>query len=226
MQPRQRPPLQKQRLNRSDPVCVSLAPQWLRRIVDGANGCIPTTSVVRRFMAATVLLHAALSTPVLAAPAGSTDLAEFIVNIARYANWPADPSRLGLTLCYSHGGALAPMAIAFDPALTIKGQPLAVRQITSPAQTAGCNMLWINSDARPAPRQWLTTLLDRPVLTLSNYADFTADGGVIGAYRIGDDWRFEINLEALQRSRITIAAAALRLSQRPGKANRPVSEPR
>ena len=55
---------------------------------------------------------------------------------------------------------------------------------------------------------------DQLILTLSNYADFTADGGVIGAYRVGPDWRFEINLETLQRSRINIAAVALRLSQK------------
>ena len=52
-------------------------------------------------------------------------------------------------------------------------------------------------------------------MTLSNFADFTADGGVVGAYRVGADWRFEINLEALQRTHLNIAAAALRLSQKP-----------
>jgi len=45
---------------------------------------------------------------------------------------------------------------------------------------------------------------------------FTADGGIIGAFRVGPDWRFEVNLEALQRSHINIniAAVALRLSQK------------
>jgi hypothetical protein len=37
----------------------------------------------------------------------------------------------------------------------------------------------------------------------------------VGAYRVGTDWRFEINLEALQRTNLNIAAAALRLSQKP-----------
>ena len=56
---------------------------------------------------------------------------------------------------------------------------------------------------------------DQPILTLSNYADFTADGGIIGAYRVGAHWRFEVNLEALQRLRLNVAAVALRLSQKP-----------
>lgn len=68
---------------------------------------------------------------------------------------------------------------------------------------------------RPAPRAWIAAVTNQPILTLSNYADFTADGGIIGAYRVRPDWRFEVNLEASQRSRINIAAVALRLSQKP-----------
>jgi len=49
----------------------------------------------------------------------------------------------------------------------------------------------------PARRAWIAAVADQPILTLSNYADFTADGGVIGAYRVGSDWRFDVNLEVL-----------------------------
>ena len=75
--------------------------------------------------------------------------------------------------------------------------------------------MWLNSDVRPAPRAWIAAVTDQPVLTLSKYAAFTADGGIISAYRVGGDWRFEVNLETLQRSHINIAAVALRLSQKP-----------
>ncbi len=95
-----------------------------------------------------------------------------------------------------------------------EGSPLVWQASNAPLQATGCNIVWLNSDVRPAPREWLKAVNDQPILTLSNYADFTADGGVIGAYRVGPDWRFEINLEALQRSRINIAAVALRLSQK------------
>ena len=146
---------------------------------------------------------------------GIAELVEFMINLARYANWPADPSRRELTLCFAHGGALPPSMFTLDDALTIRGQPLALRVIAAPQQVTSCNLVWLNADVRPAPRIWLGSVGDRPILTVSNYADFTADGGIVGAYRLNGDWRFEINLEALQRSRINIAAAALRLSQKP-----------
>lgn len=143
------------------------------------------------------------------------DVAEFIVNFVRYTAWPADPSRKAILICYAHGGALAPTAINLEQPVTLKGLPVTWLQITVPAQTQGCDVVWLNSDVRPAPREWLRATSEKPVLTISNYADFTADGGIVGAYRVGADWRFEVSLEALQRSRLNIAAAALRLSQKP-----------
>ncbi len=154
---------------------------------------------------------AAVATVTHASPSG--DLADFIVNIARYTSWPtAAPN--SLTICYAHGGALPLSGTAAEPRLTVKGIPVVWQPITAPLQIAGCNIVWLNSDVRPAPREWLHAVQDQPILTLSNYGDFTADGGIIGAYRFGPDWRFEVNLEALQRSRVNIAAVALRLSQK------------
>jgi hypothetical protein len=154
------------------------------------------------------------SAPALASP-GSGDVAEFIANFVHYTAWPPDSSRKMIAVCYAHGGALAASAMTVEHPVSVKGYPLAWRLIGQPGQAPGCDVLWLNADVRPAPREWLSAISDKPVLTISNYADFTADGGIVGAYRVGSDWRFEVNLEALQRARISIAAAALRLSQKP-----------
>lgn len=143
------------------------------------------------------------------------DVAEFIVNIARYTTWPKTVPTRSLTVCYAHGGVATPTEAAPTHDWSVRGQSVTWLPISTPQQVAGCNIVWLNSDVRPAPHAWITAVVDQPILTLSNYADFTADGGVIGAYRVGPDWRFEVNLEALQRSRLSIAAVALRLSQRP-----------
>ncbi len=153
--------------------------------------------------------------------ADAGDLSDFIVNIARYTSWPGDAASKGLTVCFAHGGSLtapvasATAAIVGDTQREVRRLPVMWRQVTSPAQVPGCNIVWLHADVRPAPREWLSALHDRPVLTLSNYADFTADGGIIGAYRLAGEWRFEVSLEALQRSRLSISAVALRLSHKP-----------
>ena len=166
----------------------------------------------------------ALSLPPVASAysiADAGDLTDFIVNIARYTSWPGDAANKGLTVCFAHGGSLAApaasatAAIVSDAPREVRRLPVMWRQITSPAQVPGCNIVWLHADVRPAPREWLSALHDKPILTLSNYADFTADGGIIGAYRLAGEWRFEVSLEALQRSRLSISAVALRLSHKP-----------
>ena len=183
-----------------------------------------TQARLRRILLA---LTVALATGQVCAEAADKPgaLSDFILNLVRYTAWPPNPARRSVTVCYAHGGLLPPASLAVDNAVMIRGLPVAWKVVTAPAQLAGCTAVWLNADVRPAPREWLAAIGDQPVLTISNYAEFTADGGVIGAYRSGDDWRFEINLEALQRSRLNIAAAALRLSQRP-KASLPAGETR
>lgn len=152
--------------------------------------------------------------PVAVPAQPAADLAEFIINIAHYASWPKAAPSASLTICYA-GGSEAITGASIDADRLVKGVPVKWSPISSPQQVPGCNVVWLNSDVRPAPRAWIALVVDQPVLTMSNYADFTADGGILGAYRVGSDWKFEVNLEALHRSRLSIAAVALRLSQRP-----------
>ena len=150
-----------------------------------------------------------------AATLPANDVAEFIINIARYSSWPKTTSLKSLTVCYAHGSAAPVVAPISANDWMVKGMAINWLAISSPQQITGCNIVWLNSDVRPPPRVWVAAITDQSILTLSNYADFTADGGIIGAYRVGLDWRFEVNLEALQRSQINIAAVALRLGQKP-----------
>lgn len=153
--------------------------------------------------------------PVGAPPQPTAELAEFIVNVVRYASWPKAAAAAPLTICFASGGSDAITGATIDPDRMVKGVAIKWLPISSPHQVPGCNVVWLNSDVRPAPRAWIAVVVDQPILTMSNYADFTADGGILGAYRVGRDWKFEVNLEALHRSRLSIAAVALRLSQRP-----------
>jgi YfiR/HmsC-like len=204
------------------------------------SGHVKKLAFFRHVVAFAVLVSTAAAAMQLsgAAPPQS-DLAALLVNISRYAVWPKSAAVKSLTMCYAHGNSESPPeprnaagqsinsgnSAASSQEWTVKGVPVVWMQVASPQQVEGCSLLWLNADVRPAPRAWIAAVADRPVLTMSNYADFTADGGIVGAYRVGPDWRFEINLEALHRSRINIAAAALRLSQKPASLTAPSTLP-
>lgn len=163
-----------------------------------------------------------LTAPVRAAePEG--ELSDFIVSLVRYTVWPAQaipPNRV-LTICFTHGVGLE--APELDPGkdATVRGLTVRWRETRTPMELPGCSALWLDAEVQPAPKFWLAKIANSPVLTLSDHTDFTAEGGIIGAYRTGSEWRFEVNLEALRRSELSLAAAVLRLGQRPRYAATP-----
>ena len=221
MQPRQRQLLLKLLLNRcnrelaiaslrSAPARVQACPH---RAPERRSGGVSQRLAALLISVASFTLGAA--TPMAPVTIPPSDVAELIVNIARYTSWPKSATPKALTICHAHGAALPVVLPPPTMDWSVRGAAVTWLPITSPKQVAECNIVWLSSDVHPAPRAWIVNALDQPILTISNYADFTADGGVIGAYRVGQDWRFEINLEALQRSRVNIAAVALRLSQKP-----------
>lgn len=186
--------------------------QWLPAL----RSTLRSLGEIFRASSAILLVAAApLASAQSAATLPANDVAELIVNIARYSSWPKTASLKSLTVCYAHGGAAPVMAPIAASDWAVKGMAINWLAISSPKQMVGCNIVWLNFDVRPSPRAWIAAVTDQPILTLSNYADFAADGGIIGAYRVGPDWRFEVNLEALQRSQINISAVALRLGQKP-----------
>lgn len=221
MQPRQRPLLQKPPLNRCSrdsafsshrysPARVQAG--WCRAPEARSGRC---SQLLAAFVVSVASFTLSAATPTAPLTIPPNDVAELIVNIARYASWPKLATTKALTICHAHGAALPGGPPPTTTDWSVRGAAVIWLPITSPKQIGECNIVWLSSDVRPAPRAWIVNALDQPILTISNYADFTADGGVIGAYRVGQDWRFEINLEALQRSRVNIAAVALRLSQKP-----------
>jgi YfiR/HmsC-like len=218
MQKQLRPPPQKPRRTLLSVMCAALrqstqamATYGSPLAFSGARRC--ASKFIASCLCVIGISAQAAVPPSNAASAG--DLSDFILNVSRYAAWPADPSRKTLTICHAHGGASHTGGLATDVPAVVKGLTVVWRAVANVSQVPGCNVLWLNADVRPAPREWLAATHDLPILSISNYADFTADGGIVGAYRVGNDWRFEINLESLQRSKINIAAAALRLSQKP-----------
>jgi YfiR/HmsC-like len=217
MQHRQRRQLHKQHLRRRKASSLSLMPSAVRSAwLTACRSCWLLLRKARDLLAVTVASFLALPAGANAPSVGPpNEIAEFIVTMARYTSWPQTASRNSLTFCYAHGGGMQATAVSPERAWNVKGVPVMWQHISTPLQLSGCNLVWLHADVRPAPREWLAAIGDQPVLTMSNYADFTADSGIVGAYRVGSDWRFEVNLEALQRSRINIAAVALRLSQRP-----------
>ncbi len=88
---------------------------------------------------------------------------------------------------------------------------LVVRQV-SREEATGCHVLFVPA-AAPGRALLLRRLKGSPILTMSDAADFIADGGVMQLHVAEQRVRFDINAGAAERAGLKLSAQLLRLAQ-------------
>ncbi|MFT3930064.1 MAG: YfiR family protein [Spongiibacteraceae bacterium] len=136
--------------------------------------------------------------------------AALIFNLLKFAQWPETlPADATLHLC----------AIDASPAFVSALRPLEQRSVgqhalqtksVSSKELDNCEI--IVSDAAQTPYS-ITQISDRNVLTIGE-AGFIDRGGMIGITVVDGRLRFEINLEAMKRSGISLPSQVLQLAVR------------
>ena len=95
---------------------------------------------------------------------------------------------------------------------TFNGKRIAIRQLASPGDAAGCQIVFI-SDAEKANLSQLLPQLQRlPVLTVGESEGFAETGGMINLSSDKNKVRLEINPDAAQKAGLTISSQLLKLA--------------
>lgn len=136
--------------------------------------------------------------------------AAFLYNFLKFCTWPAAAPAAPLVIG-SYGrppdGALAAVA-----GKTVGRRVVAVRQVDSLLEAGSCQLLFIPAGKRRQLPQLLQGLAGKPVLTVSEAADFARLGGMIGLLRSGPRLRFEVNLEAARGAGLELSSQLLKLA--------------
>jgi YfiR/HmsC-like len=148
--------------------------------------------------------------PVWAAPDESAVQAAFVLNFAKFTDWPAAglSQRQGtMQLCqFGDREALALAFRALEGRL-LQGAPLQWRRVGRADDMRGCHVLFVAEPGLP-----LAGLGVMPVLTVSDLPGFAPQGGVIGLVRQSGRLRFEINRAAAQAAGLRLSADLLSLA--------------
>ncbi len=142
--------------------------------------------------------------------------AAFLYNFAKFVEWPngafADQSS-PLFLCIL---GRDPFGEALE---TIKGKRVMGREIVikryedvGDIPASGCNIVFISSSESKRLPSLLRTFEHLNVLTVSDMDGFARRGGIIGLITVKNKIRFEINVDAAERSHLRISSKLLRLS--------------
>ena len=138
--------------------------------------------------------------------------AAFLVNFAKYAEWPAAsfatpgaPLKLCIVGRDPFGDTLRPV--------TVGGRPLSIERAVSDDALKTCHIAFISeSEDRRLPRI-LALLRGEPVLTVSDIDGFAESGGMIELVLADGRMRFDINLAAANASKFRLSSQLLKLAR-------------
>lgn len=161
-------------------------------------------------------LLACPAAPAMAAqPAGAGEYqvkAAFIFNFLRFVEWPP-------AVVKQPGGTLSVCVLGdnvFEKALdvyrgeTVGGRSVVIAYPKTLAEAEGCNVLFLCPSERRRAYQVMKAMEGRNILTVSDIANFTDLGGMIGFYREQGYVRFEINVATARKANLKIGSQLLR----------------
>lgn len=137
--------------------------------------------------------------------------AGLLYNFLKYTDWPPDTfSGSSITVCVFGGdpfdGHLQPMA-----GRTVNQREIAVRMLRTMSGANGCQLLFVASDERGRWPEIHASLKGKSILTVSDYAGFAQDGGMIEFGHRNNHISAELNMDAASSVRLRIEERMLRL---------------
>jgi hypothetical protein len=134
--------------------------------------------------------------------------AAFIYEMIKATQWPQARSSDHVVLCVM---GRDPFGAAWQ---SIAGKSVGGRTLKlGPPQTknryAGCDVLFIGTSERSRWPQIHAELAARPILTISEMAGFSRDGGMVTLMNVDNRLRFDVNLRAVREAGLSINTDAL-----------------
>ena len=160
--------------------------------------------------AGVLLATVMLSTPARAEIADEDGIkVAFLVNFAKYTEWPSGSSAGGLRFCGLSAQALSGK-LAQLQGRQVQGREIQVRAPASRDEWRDCHVLYVAEGGRA--EAVLRAVGQAPVLTVSDSPDFAQSGGIIGLKLRAGRMRFDINLGAARRAGLNLSSQLLKLA--------------
>lgn len=135
----------------------------------------------------------------------------FLYNFSRFVVWPqaALQERTEFSLC-TLGNTLFEEQLDTLAGKTVHNKAIVVKRHYQLEDVLSCHLVFIGDQQDLTETLW--TLKEQPVLTVSNVARFTEQGGIIQFRLVNNKVRFRINAEAAKKSGLTVSSKLLSLA--------------
>lgn len=151
-----------------------------------------------------------------AAPTEYQLKAVFLVNFAKFVDWPA-PSfkspQSPINLCVTGDD---PFKVDLDDAVkgqTVGERSLAVRRVSHPQPGDNCHILFIGLSERDRFERILAAFKNHACLTVGEEPEFAQAGGMINLLLEDGKIRFEVSLDVAERTGLKLSSRLLKLAK-------------
>lgn len=142
--------------------------------------------------------------------------AAYLYNFGRFVEWPNAAAGSGDIFTFCVLGE-DPFGSALDSTLAgemIGGKRTVAKRISNAQESGGCQVLFFSSTEKGQLKKIIETAAQQGVLTVSDMPEFLQRGGMIEFVLEGKKVRFEVNLTATERARLSLSSELLRVASK------------
>jgi hypothetical protein len=140
--------------------------------------------------------------------------AAYLFRFAQYVEWPAQHADASFVIAVSGSEDVAAHLDRLVPGMAVNGRPVTVRRVTRAQELDGVHILYVGADAFARTRALRARAVELPILLVTDNERGLDGGGVINFIEVDRNLRFEISLNAADRSRLKINSALLAVAAR------------
>ncbi|HUR93288.1 MAG TPA: YfiR family protein [Gemmatimonadales bacterium] len=149
--------------------------------------------------------------------------AAYLLNFARYVEWPAptfSDAATPLVVCVVEvepeplveSKAIGEALLRLAEDRTVNGRPVRAVVVRSSDEPVACHIAYFSAAATPGARFLVTSWSTRPVLTVGEGEKFLRRGGIVGFMLVQQTVRFAIDQEAARRAGLRVSSRVLALA--------------
>jgi hypothetical protein len=185
-------------------------------------GLCPTRTTLRRTRklltrAALLVVLASLSVAATQAAQYSVDAvkAAYLFRFAQYVEWPkASPSDAAFVIGVTGAEDVAKHLERLVPGLSVNGRPVTVKRVSRVQELDGVHILFVGPKAFNRTRSLRARAIRKPILLVTEDDSGLDGGAVINFIEVDRNLRFEISLNAADRSGLKVNSALLSVAAR------------
>jgi hypothetical protein len=140
--------------------------------------------------------------------------AAFLVNFAKFVEWPADPGTSNpLTLCVLDDRAVEDALGQLVNGGPVNGRTITLAKGARNGPLRACHLIYVGDSDSGRAAATLDELKGAPILTVGEGDSFARGAGMIGLFVEDGRMRFAINADATQRAGLRLSSKLLNLAK-------------